>query len=404
MSVPVKINRAAQKAEPQMKIHEYQAKAILARYGVTTPRGEVAFTKEEAREAAQRLKTPVVVVKAQIHAGGRGKAGGVKLARSADEAAEHASQILGMTLVTPQTGPQGRVVRRLLIEEGLDIKRELYLGLLVDRENGRPVFMASAAGGMEIEEVAKENPNAILREPIHPAVGLQPYQARKIAFGLGLSGELAAVATPFLQALYRAFMDTDASLLEINPCVVTGDGKLVALDAKMTFDDNGLFRHKDLRELRDLDEEDPLEVEASKYGLNYIKLEGSVACMVNGAGLAMATMDIIKYAGGSPANFLDVGGGASAEQVKNAFRILLSDPEVKAVFINIFGGILRCDVLATGVVSAAKDLQVKVPVVVRMEGTNVERGQQILRESGLNFTIAEGMKDGAQKVVALAKA
>ncbi|HUI50797.1 MAG TPA: ADP-forming succinate--CoA ligase subunit beta [Terriglobales bacterium] len=385
-----------------MKIHEYQAKAILARYGVTTPRGEVAFTKEEAREAAQRLKSSVVVVKAQIHAGGRGKAGGVKLARSADEAAEHASNILGMTLVTPQTGPQGRVVRRLLIEEGLDIKRELYLGLLVDRETGRPVFMASASGGMEIEEVARTNPNAILREPIHPAVGLQPYQARKIAFGLGLSGELAAVATPFLQALYRAFIDTDASLLEINPCVVTGDGKLVALDAKMTFDDNGLFRHKDLRELRDLDEEDPLEVEASKYGLNYIKLDGTVACMVNGAGLAMATMDIIKYAGGSPANFLDVGGGASAEQVKNAFRILLSDPEVRAVFINIFGGILRCDVLATGVVSAAKDLHVKVPVVVRMEGTNVERGQQILRDSGLNFTIAEGMKDGAQKVVALA--
>jgi succinyl-CoA synthetase beta subunit len=385
-----------------MKIHEYQAKAILARYGVTTPRGEVAFTKEEAREAAQRLKSPVVVVKAQIHAGGRGKAGGVKLARSADEAAELASHILGMTLVTPQTGPQGRVVRRLLIEEGLDIKRELYLGLLIDRETGRPVFMASAAGGMEIEEVAKDNPGAILREQIHPAVGLQPYQARKIAFGLGLSGELAGVATPFLQALYRAFIDTDASMLEINPCVVTGDGKLMALDAKMTFDDNGLFRHKDLRELRDLDEEDPLEVEASKYGLNYIKLDGSVACMVNGAGLAMATMDIIKYAGGSPANFLDVGGGASAEQVKNAFRILLSDPEVRAVFINIFGGILRCDVLATGVVAAAKDLHVSIPVVVRMEGTNVERGQQILRDSGLNFTIADGMKDGAQKVVALA--
>ncbi len=386
-----------------MKIHEYQAKAILARYGVTTPRGEVAFAKEEAREAAQRLKSPVVVVKAQIHAGGRGKAGGVKLARSADEAAELASHILGMTLVTPQTGPQGRVVRRLLIEEGLDIKRELYLGLLIDRETGRPVFMASAAGGMEIEEVAKDNPNAILREHIHPAVGLQAYQARKIAFGLGLSGELAAVATPFLQALYRAFIDTDASMLEINPCVVTGDGKLMALDAKMTFDDNGLFRHKDLRELRDLDEEDPLEVEASKYGLNYIKLDGSVACMVNGAGLAMATMDIIKYAGGSPANFLDVGGGASAEQVKNAFRILLSDPEVRAVFINIFGGILRCDVLATGVVAAAKDLHVSIPVVVRMEGTNVERGQQILRVSGLNFTIADGMKDGAQKVVALAR-
>ena len=385
-----------------MKIHEYQAKAILARYGVTTPRGEVAFTKEEAREAAQRLKSPVVVVKAQIHAGGRGKAGGVKLARSADEAAEHASNILGMTLVTPQTGPQGRVVRRLLVEEGLDIKRELYLGLLVDRETGRPVFMASSAGGMDIEEVAKDNPGAILREQIHPAVGLQPYQARKIAFGLKLSGDLAGVATPFLQALYRAFVDTDASLLEINPCVVTGDGKLVALDAKMTFDDNGLFRHKDLRELRDLDEEDPLEVEASKYGLNYIKLDGTVACMVNGAGLAMGTMDIIKYAGGSPANFLDVGGGASAEQVKNAFRILLSDPGVRAVFINIFGGILRCDVLATGVVAAAKDLGVKVPVVVRMEGTNVERGQQILRDSGLNFTIADGMKDGAQKVVALA--
>jgi succinyl-CoA synthetase beta subunit len=385
-----------------MKIHEYQAKAILARYGVTTPRGEVAFTKEEAREGAQRLKSNVVVVKAQIHAGGRGKAGGVKLARSADEAAEHASNILGMTLVTPQTGPQGRLVRRLLIEEGLDIKRELYLGILVDRETGRPMFMASAAGGMEIEEVAKDNPGAILRESIHPATGLQPFQARKIAFGLGLSAEMVSVATPFLMALYRAFIDTDASMLEINPCVVTGDGKLVALDAKMTFDDNALFRHKELRELRDLDEEDPLEVEASKYGLNYIKLDGSVACMVNGAGLAMATMDIIKYAGGSPANFLDVGGGASADQVKNAFRILLSDPAVRAVFINIFGGILRCDVLATGVVAAAKDLQVKIPVVVRMEGTNVERGQQILRDSGLNFTIADGMKDGAQKVVALA--
>jgi len=385
-----------------MKIHEYQAKAILSRYGVTTPRGEVAYTKEEAREAAQRLKSHVVVVKAQIHAGGRGKGGGVKLARSGDEAAEIAGQILGMNLVTPQTGPAGRIVKRVLIEEGLDIKRELYLGLLVDRASGLPVFMASAAGGMEIEEVAKDNPEAILREPIHPVVGLQPYQARKIAFGLGLPGEVATHSTPFLQALYRAFVDTDASLLEINPCVLTGDGKLVALDAKMTFDDNALFRHPNLRELRDLDEEDPLEVEASKYGLNYIKLDGSVACMVNGAGLAMATMDIIKYAGGSPANFLDVGGGASAEQVKNAFRILMSDPSVRAVFINIFGGILRCDVLATGVVAAAKDLQLKVPVVVRMEGTNVELGQKILRDSNLNFTIADGMKDGAQKVVALA--
>ncbi len=385
-----------------MKIHEYQAKAILTRYGVTTPRGEVAYTKEEAREAAQRLKSHVVVVKAQIHAGGRGKGGGVKLARSGDEAAEIAGHILGMNLVTPQTGPGGRIVKRVLIEEGLDIKRELYLGLLVDRSSGLPVFMASAAGGMEIEEVAKENPESILREPIHPVVGLQPYQARKIAFGLGLPGEVATHATPFLQALYRAFIDTDASLLEINPCVLTGDGKLVALDAKMTFDDNALFRHANIRELRDLDEEDPLEVEASKYGLNYIKLDGSVACMVNGAGLAMATMDIIKYAGGSPANFLDVGGGASSEQVKNAFRILMTDPSVRAVFINIFGGILRCDVLATGVVAAAKDLQLKVPVVVRMEGTNVELGQKILRDSGLNFTIADGMKDGAQKVVALA--
>jgi succinyl-CoA synthetase beta subunit len=386
-----------------MKIHEYQAKAILARYGVTTPRGEVAYTKEEAREAAQRLKAHVVVVKAQIHAGGRGKGGGVKLARSGDEAEDIAGHILGMNLVTPQTGPAGRLVKRVLIEEGLDIKRELYLGLLVDRASGLPVFMASAAGGMEIEEVAKENPEAILREVIQPVVGLQPYQARKIAFGLGLPGEVATHATPFFQALYRAFIDTDASLLEINPCVLTGDGKLVALDAKMTFDDNALFRHPNLRELRDIDEEDPLEVEASKYGLNYIKLDGSVACMVNGAGLAMATMDIIKYAGGSPANFLDVGGGASAEQVKNAFRILMSDPSVRAVFINIFGGILRCDVLATGVVAAAKDLQLKVPVVVRMEGTNVEVGQQILRESGLNFTIADGMKDGAEKVVALAE-
>jgi succinyl-CoA synthetase beta subunit len=385
-----------------MKIHEYQAKAILARYGVTTPRGEVAYTKEEAREAAQRLKANVGVVKAQIHAGGRGKGGGVKLARSGDEAEDIAGHILGMTLITTQTGPAGRIVKRVLIEEGLDIKRELYLGLLVDRASGLPVFMASAAGGMEIEEVAKENPEAILREPIQPVVGLQPYQARKIAFGLGLPGEVATHATPFFQALYRAFIDTDASLLEINPCVLTGDGKLVALDAKMTFDDNSLFRHPSLRELRDLDEEDPLEVEASKYGLNYIKLDGSVACMVNGAGLAMATMDIIKYAGGSPANFLDVGGGASSEQVKNAFRILMSDPSVRAVFINIFGGILRCDVLATGVVAAAKDLQLKVPVVVRMEGTNVELGQKILRDSGLNFTIADGMKDGAEKVVALA--
>jgi len=385
-----------------MKIHEYQAKGLLSKFGVPVPRGHVAFNADDARAAAQNLGTKVVVVKAQIHAGGRGKAGGVKLAKSPDEAVSLAQKILGMKLVTLQTGEEGRIVHRLLIEEGLDIKRELYLSILVDRAAGKVLFMASTAGGMEIEEVAKENPEAILREFIQPAVGLQPYQARKLTFGLGLTGEAAQQASSFFQALHRAFVDTDASMLEINPCVVTGDGRLVALDAKMTFDDNGLFRHKELRELRDLDEEDPLEVEASKYGLNYIKLDGNVACMVNGAGLAMATMDIIKYAGGSPANFLDVGGGASAEQVKNAFRILIGDSSVKAVFINIFGGILRCDVLATGVVAAAKDLHVKVPVVVRMEGTNVEMGQKILRDSGLNFTIADGMKDGATKVVALA--
>jgi len=385
-----------------MKIHEYQGKAILARYGVPVPRGEVAFTKDEAEAVARRLGTPVVVVKAQIHAGGRGKGGGVKLAKSPEEAASLASAMLGMKLVTPQTGAEGRIVRRLLIEEGLDIKRELYLGILVDRAVEKPVFMASAAGGMEIEEVARENPKAILKEWINPAVGLQAYQARKLAFGLGLAPEVAGAAVPFMQALYRAFVESDASLLEINPCVVTGDGRLVALDAKVNFDDNALYRHKDFRELRDMDEEDPLEVEASKYGLNYIKLDGNVGCMVNGAGLAMSTMDIIKLAGGSPANFLDVGGGASAEQVKNAFKILISDPHVKGVFINIFGGILRCDVLATGVVTAARELQIKVPVVVRMEGTNVQEGQRILRDSGLNFTIAQGMKDGAQKAVRLA--
>ncbi len=387
-----------------MKIHEYQAKAILARYGVPTPRGEVAFTKEGARTAAQRLGAPVVVVKAQIHAGGRGKAGGVKLARSADEAAELAGKMLGTKLVTPQTGPAGRIVRRLLIEEGLDIKRELYLGLVIDRAAAAPVFMASAAGGVEIEEVARENPGAILRETLHPAVGLQPYQARKLAFGLGLAPEVVGAAVPFLQSLCRAFIESDASLAEINPWVLTADAKLIALDAKMTFDDNALYRHPEVRELRDLDEEDPLEVEASKFGLNYIKLDGTVGCMVNGAGLAMATMDIIKLAGGAPANFLDVGGGASSEQVKNAFKILMSDPSVRGVFINIFGGILRCDVLATGVVAAAQELRVKLPVVVRLEGTNVEQGQAILRESGLNFTIAEGMKDGAEKIVHLAGA
>ncbi len=385
-----------------MKIHEYQGKAILSKYGVPTPRGEVAFTPDEARAAAQKLGTPVVVVKAQIHAGGRGKAGGVKLAKSPDQAAEIAKSMIGMKLITPQTGPGGRIVKRLLIEEGLDIRRELYLGVVIDRAVAAPVFMASAAGGMEIEEVAHNNPDAILRETINPAIGLQPFQARKLAFGLGLAGDAITNATPFFQALYRAVIETDASLAEINPLIVTGDGKLVALDAKMTFDDNALYRHKELKELRDLDEEDPLEVEASKFNLNYIKLDGTIGCMVNGAGLAMATMDIIKLAGGSPANFLDVGGGANAEQVKNAFRILMSDQEVRGVFINIFGGILRCDVLATGVVAAARELGIKVPVVVRMEGTNVELGKQILVDSGLNLTIAADMKDGAEKIVRLA--
>jgi succinyl-CoA synthetase beta subunit len=385
-----------------MKIHEYQAKAILAKFGVPVPRGEVVFKKDAARAAAQRLGSPVVVVKAQIQAGGRGKAGGVKLAKSPDEAAKLAEQILGMRLVTPQTGPEGRIVHRLLIEEGLDINRELYLSVLVDRASGAPVFMASASGGMEIEEVAKDHPEAILRETIQPATGLMPYQARKLAFGLGLAPEIVNAAVPFFQSLYRAFAETDASMVEINPCVITGDGRLVALDAKVNFDDNALYRHPEFKDLRDLDEETPLEVEASKYKLNYIKLDGTVGCMVNGAGLAMATMDIIKLSGGSPANFLDVGGGASEDQVKNAFRILLSDPGVRAVFVNIFGGILRCDVLASGVVNAAKELKLRMPVVVRMEGTNVEQGKEILRSSGFDFTVADNMKDGAEKVVRLA--
>src|SRR5580698_10116665 len=385
-----------------MKIHESQAKVILAKFGVPVPRGEVVFKKDEARAAAQRLGTPVVVVKAQIHAGGRGKAGGVKLARSVEEAATHATNILGMKLVTPQTGEEGRIVRRLLIEEGLDIKRELYVSILVDRAVGAPIFMASTAGGMEIEEVAHDNPEAILKQEIDPAIGFQPFQARKIAFGLGLTGDQIGNAVKFFTALYNAFVETDASMIEINPCIVTGDGKLIALDAKVTFDDNALYRHPEFKELRDLDEETPLEVEASKFKLNYIKLDGNIACMVNGAGLAMATMDIIKLSGGNPANFLDVGGGASEEQVKNAFRILLSDSNVRAVFVNIFGGILRCDILASGVVGAAKELKFKVPVVVRMEGTNVQQGKEILRNSGFNFAVAEGMKDGAEKAVALA--
>src|SRR5246127_2690192 len=382
-----------------MKIHEYQAKQILARYNVRIPRGEVAYTKEEASDIADRIGG-AVVVKAQIHAGGRGKGGGVKLAKSPAEAEALAGQMLGMTLVTAQTGPEGRKVQKVLIEEGLDIRKELYLGIVIDRQSGKAVFMASASGGMDIEEVAAKTPELILREFIEPGLGLQAFQARRLAFGLGMAPELVNDAVQFMMALYSAFEDTDSSLAEINPFLVAGDNKVYALDAKMNFDDNALYRHKDIKELRDLNEEEPLEIEASKFGLNYIKLEGNVACMVNGAGLAMATMDIIKLSGSSPANFLDVGGGASAEQVKNAFRILLSDANVKAVLINIFGGIIRCDVVGSGVVEAAKAIGVKVPIVVRLEGTNVEQGQQILRNSGLNFIVAEGMKDAAEKVVA----
>ena len=385
-----------------MKIHEYQAKAILARYAVPVPRGKVAFTVDEAEAAARELGGSVVV-KAQTHAGGRGKGGGVKVAKDATEARELASRILGMTLVTHQTGPEGRVVKRLLIEETLPIERELYLGIVLDRVQGKPVLMASAAGGMDIEEVAAKTPEKILKATIDPGLGLLAFQARKLAFGIGIPAASVNGAVQAMMALARASMDVDASLAEINPFILTKDGKVYALDAKINIDDNALYRHKDLIELRDLNEEDPLEVEASKFGLNYIKLDGTVGCMVNGAGLAMATMDIIKYAGGSPANFLDVGGGANAEQVKNAFRILISDTSVKAVLINIFGGILRCDTLASGVVAAARELNMQIPIVVRMEGTNVELGRQILNESGLKLTVADGMKDAAEKVVALAK-
>jgi len=385
-----------------MKIHEYQAKAILARFGVPVPQGEVASTPDEAADAAHRIGG-AVVVKAQIHAGGRGKGGGVKLAAGRDEAAEIARKMLGMTLVTPQTGPEGRVVQRVLVEQTLPIERELYLGIVLDRAQAKPVLMASAAGGMEIEEVAAKTPEKILKETIEPGFSLMPYQARKLAFGIGVPAPCVNAAAAAMTALARAYEAVDASLAEINPFVITKDGKVFALDAKINLDDNALYRHKDLAELRDLNEEDPLEVDASRFGLNYIKLDGNVGCMVNGAGLAMATMDIIKHAGGNPANFLDVGGGASAEQIKNAFRILLSDKNVRAVLINIFGGILRCDTLATGVVAAAHELKVAVPIVVRMEGTNVEEGRRILKDSGLNFAVADGMRDAAEKVVRLAQ-
>jgi succinyl-CoA synthetase beta subunit len=385
-----------------MKIHEYQAKELLRKYGVAVPRGIVARTSEEAEAAARELGTDVVVVKAQIHAGGRGKGGGVKLAKSPEEAREVAGRMLGMNLITHQTGPEGREVKTLLIEEGLPIDREFYLGIVLDRATGRPVFMASSAGGMDIEEVAAHTPEKILKEEIDPAVGFRPFQARKLAFGLGLPANLVNQAAKFMQALYTANEQTDASLIEINPFLLTKDGRLFALDAKITFDDNALYRHPEFAELRDLNEEEPLEIEASKFDLNYIKLDGNIACMVNGAGLAMATMDIIKHAGGEPANFLDVGGGASQERVEAAFRILLADEHVRAVLINIFGGIVRTDMVARGVIEAAKSIGVQVPIVVRLEGTNVEEGRRLISESGMNFTVAHGMKDAAEKVVALA--
>jgi succinyl-CoA synthetase beta subunit len=388
-----------------MKIHEYQAKALLRKYGVAVPRGEMAETREQAEAAARNLfaaGVSQVVVKAQIHAGGRGKGGGVKIAQSVEEASEIASKILGMTLVTHQTGPEGRLVRSVLIEETLPIEKELYVGIVIDRGEAKPVFMASAAGGMEIEQVAAENPAAIFKEYIEPGMGLEAFQARKLAFQLGLGAQQLQEAVRFMTGLYRAFRETDASLLEINPFVSCPDGRLLAADAKINFDDNALFRHPEIREMRDLGEEDPLEVEASKYSLNYIRLEGNVGCMVNGAGLAMATMDMIKHAGGMPANFLDVGGGANAEQVTHAFEILLGDKHVKAVLINIFGGILRVDTLARGVVEAGRKTNIQLPVVLRLEGTNVAEGREILRGSGLNFIMADTMQDAAEKVVAAA--
>ncbi len=386
-----------------MKIHEYQGKAILGRFDVPVPRGKVAFSADEARAIATELGGGTCVVKAQIHAGGRGKGGGVKVVKDADAAFEAAEKMLGMTLVTHQTGPAGRLVERLLVEEGLDIERELYLGMVIDRSTRCPVLMVSPDGGVEIEKVAHETPERIFKAFLDPALGLQPYQARQLAFKLGLSGGLVGKAVKMMSAVTHAFMATDASLAEINPLVVTRDGRMIALDAKMNFDDNALYRQADIHELRDLGEEEPLEIEASKDSLNYIKLDGTIGCMVNGAGLAMATMDIIKLAGGEPANFLDVGGGASADQIKNAFRILMADANVKAVLINIFGGILRCDILAEGLIAAVKDLGVRVPIVIRMEGTNVERGKQMLAESGLNFTTADSMGEAALRVVALGR-
>jgi succinyl-CoA synthetase beta subunit len=385
-----------------LKIHEYQAKEILRRYGVATPKGRVTESAEEAGRICEELGGRCVV-KAQIHAGGRGKGGGVKLAKSPEEARAIAGQILGMQLVTHQTGPEGQLVRKVLIEETADIAQELYVSITLDRAQGKPVIMASPQGGMDIEEVAAKDPQAISRVAIEPELGIQPFQARAVAQALGLKGATAVKAAKLITGLVNAYMDTDASLAEINPLMVTGGGDVMALDAKVNFDDNALFRHKDILDMRDLAEENPLEVEASKFNLNYIKLDGNIACMVNGAGLAMATMDIIQYAGGSPANFLDVGGGANQQQIEHAFEILLSDKNVQAVFINIFGGILRVDTLAQGVVEAAKKTNVKVPVILRLEGTNVEQGREILKQSGLNFIIGETMQDAAAKAVKAAK-
>ncbi|MBP9663192.1 MAG: ADP-forming succinate--CoA ligase subunit beta [Pyrinomonadaceae bacterium] len=385
-----------------MKIHEYQGKALLKEYDVPVPRGIVARTPDEAEAAAKELGTEVVVVKAQIHAGGRGKGGGVKLARSPEEAKQIASEILGMMLVTHQTGPEGREVKTLLIEEGLPIDKEFYLGITLDRVTGRNVFMVSSAGGMDIEKVAEETPELILKETIDPSVGLRSFQARKLAFGLGIPNDLINQAAKFMLSLYDAYEKMDASLVEINPFLLTKDNRLIALDAKVNFDDNAMFRHKEYADLRDLNEEEPLEIEASKYDLNYIKLDGNIGCMVNGAGLAMATMDIIKLAGGEPANFLDVGGGASQERVEQAFKILLADQNVKAVLINIFGGIVRCDMVANGVVAAAKNLGVSIPIVARLEGTNVEEGRRVLSESDIGIIPATTMNDAATKVVGAA--
>ena len=387
-----------------MKIHEYQAKEILRKYNVAVPNGSVAFTGEEAVKIAKDdLGGEAWVVKAQIHAGGRGKGGGVKVAKSLSEVSEFANQMIGMNLVTHQTGPEGREVKRLLIEEGINIDREFYVGITLDRAVSKDVMMVSTEGGVEIEKVAAETPDKIIKEKIEPELGLQPYQARKLAYALGLEGDQHKSAVKFLISLYHAYAGTDASLAEINPLVVTKEGKVLALDAKMNFDDNALYRRKDIAEYRDLDEEDPLEIEASKYNLNYIKLDGNVGCMVNGAGLAMATMDIIKLAGGEPANFLDVGGTANKETVSNGFKIILSDPNVKAILINIFGGIVRCDRVAQGVIDAATEMSVKVPIVIRLEGTNAIEAGELLKKSGLNFEVASSLKDAAEKVTSILK-